>query len=243
MPDPQTHTEARPRHPASHATPRHSLARVGAPALALAGVLFAAYPALRPYHDEAALVGAAGMASGTWVAAHTFGMIGFVLLSLGLMSLALHSGGRRSTVTAAVLGWLGTALVLPYYGAETFALQAIGARAVADQDTSLLLLADAFRYGPVPMIFFGAGLLCLAAAGVCIAASTWRAGGVTRLAGLTLGLGLVLYLPQFFGTPPMRIAHGVLLLLGCLLIAVRLSNPRPLPTAVVATQATTAATQ
>lgn len=30
---------------------------------------------------------------------------------------------------------------------------------------------------------------------------------------------MLLYLPQFFGPPPVRIAHGVLLAVGCLWLA------------------------
>jgi hypothetical protein len=42
--------------------------RVGAVALAVAGVLFLAYPALRPWHDEGTVAGVtASMNSAVWV--------------------------------------------------------------------------------------------------------------------------------------------------------------------------------
>jgi hypothetical protein len=45
--------------------------RAGAVALAAAGVLFLAYPALRPWHDEGTVAGAvASMSSAAWVTAH-----------------------------------------------------------------------------------------------------------------------------------------------------------------------------
>ena len=50
------------------------------------------------------------------------------------------------------------------------------------------------------------------------------------MAAVAVGLGLLLYLPQFFGSPAMRIGHGVLLGLGCLalgLILARRATGRP----------------
>ena len=48
--------------------------RAGAAALAAAGALFLAYPALRPWHDENTATGAtAWMSSNAWVAAHFSG--------------------------------------------------------------------------------------------------------------------------------------------------------------------------
>ncbi|NEB06440.1 hypothetical protein G3I78_46570, partial [Streptomyces sp. SID13726] len=45
---------------------------------------------------------------------------------------------------------------------------------------------------------------------------------------LPFALGLVLLLPQFWGDPGLRVAHGVLLGAGCALLAVvALREPRP----------------
>src|SRR5215831_1359389 len=62
--------------------------RAGAAALAAAGLLFLAYPALRPWHDEGTVAGAtASMSSTAWVTAHFFAMLGFILMPLGLLAL------------------------------------------------------------------------------------------------------------------------------------------------------------
>ena len=98
--------------------------RAGAIALAAAGLLFLAYPALRPWHDEGTVAGAtASMSSTAWVTAHFFAMLGFILVPLGLLALRSALAATRAeplALTAAVLAWIGSGLVLPYYGAEDF---------------------------------------------------------------------------------------------------------------------------
>ncbi len=193
---------------------------------------FAAYPALRPYTDETALEGADAMASAAWVAAHSLGMVGFISLTLGVWAMSrpavLPGGGttgRAAGVTLA-LTWLGASLVLPYYGAETFGLQVIADRAAAEGDAGLLELAEAFRYGAVPLAFFGTGLLLLAGAGVALATTVRRCSLAVRVGGTVAGAALATYLPQFFLTPELRIGHGVLLGLGLLTLAAGLLAPR-----------------
>lgn len=137
--------------------------RAGAVIFGVAGLLFALYPAVRPYVDESTLSGAAAFASTAWVASHVFAMIGFVLLPLGL--------------------------------------------------------ADAIRFGPTQVVMFGAGLALLAAGGILAAAYVWRSGILPRWSGVPLGAGLVLFLPQFFTAPPVRIAHGLLVAAGCAWLA------------------------
>src|SRR5215813_6389782 len=71
-------------------------ARLGALALAAAGVLFLAYPAVRPWHDESTVSGAtASMSSSAWVAAHFFAMVGFILVPLGLLALRSAAASNR----------------------------------------------------------------------------------------------------------------------------------------------------
>jgi hypothetical protein len=200
---------------------------IGAAALLVAGLLFLLYPALRPYTDETTLAGAEAFASTAWVASHTAGIVAFILLPLGLRALAstttLTAGDTRTpgraVASAAVLAWLGGSLVLPYYGAEAFGLHVIGARAVTDADASLLELADAFRLGAVPVTVFGAGLLLLAAAGAGLMIASRTAGSTVRIGSLLTGAGLILYLPQFFAAPALRIAHGAVLAVGLALLA------------------------
>jgi hypothetical protein len=91
--------------------------RAGAAALAAAGVLFLAYPALRPWHDEGTVAGAtASMSSPAWVTAHFFAMLGFILMPLGLLALRAAlaaTGAEPLALTAAVLAWI--ALFLPQF--------------------------------------------------------------------------------------------------------------------------------
>ncbi|MCK6212267.1 hypothetical protein KZX45_17125 [Georgenia sp. EYE_87] len=195
---------------------------VTAVAFALAGAGFVVYPALRPYSDETTLAGAEAMSSTAWVLAHSVGMLAFLALTVAVWSLRRTVPGLRQlpAAVAAVLTWLGVSLVLPYYGGETFALQVIAERAATEAEPGLLELADAFRYQPVAIASFGAGLLALAAAGVSLATALRDSGTLGRAGGLLVGLGLVLYLPQFFVAPAGRIGHGVLLAAGCAALAV-----------------------
>ncbi len=208
------------RPPAHPTTPPQPIVpgRLAGGALATAGLLLAAYPALRPYSDETTAAGALAMSSTAWVIAHLCAVAAFVLLPMGL--LGLGSGARR----AAVAAWLGAGLVLPYYGAEVFGLHAISARAETTGDLTLLTLAEPIRFGLVPATLFGTGMLLLAASGVLAAVTTWRAGGPARWSALPLAAGLVLFLPQFFGPPAVRVAHGVLLGAGCVLLGVVLAR-------------------
>ncbi|ETK34178.1 hypothetical protein [Microbispora sp. ATCC PTA-5024] len=188
-------------------------ARSSALSLIGAGILFLLYPVVRPYSDEKSMAGARAMASSAWMAAHLFAVGGFILLTLGLLGLHLVLG-RRLALRAVVATWIGVGLTLPYYGAEVFGLNVIGGRAVRDQDASLLELADQFRYGPVAMTLFGAGLLLLAVGAVMAAVAVWRSGTLPRWSGVPLAAGFVLFLPQFFGTPALRMAHGALIAAG-----------------------------
>src|SRR5690348_237746 len=91
--------------------------RLGAAALAVAGVLFLAYPSVRPWHDESTATGAsASMGSNAWVAAHFFAMVGFVLLPLGLLALQAAVAATPAAPTArlaTVVAWVGCGLTLP----------------------------------------------------------------------------------------------------------------------------------
>src|SRR2546421_2457197 len=97
--------------------------RLEALGLAVAGVLFFLYPAIRPYSDEASLQGAAAFASSAWIVAHVLAMLGFVLLALGLLALYRSveaTPAERFAFLALVTTWIGAGLTLPYYGAEAF---------------------------------------------------------------------------------------------------------------------------
>ena len=64
---------------------------------------------------------------------------------------------------------------------------------------------------------FVAGLVALAVAGVLVAV---REGAV----GVPFAIAMVGFLPQFFAGPEIRIAHGVLLGVGLVLLAARARN-------------------
>lgn len=172
------------------------------------GILMAAYLMIRPYGDSASLapeVRAAAFASPRWVIAHLAGA--FALVSFARFALRLSDANPDSTA-AGLARWSGLAgavLVLPYYGAETFALHVIGQQALAD--VALLDLTDQIRNLPVGLTTFGVGLLLLAISGVA-AATAWRriAGS---LAAWPRGLGVALLLPQFYLPSVGRMAFGL----------------------------------
>lgn len=200
--------------------------RSGAFALAVAGVLFVLYPAVRPWQDESTVEGATkAMNSGAWVAAHLFAMVGFILVALGLLGLWNAVGRTRAerlALAAVVTTWIGVGLTLPYYGAEDFGLNAIARKAAEGQVSDLLGLVEAVRFSPVPITTFGLGLLLLAAGAVLAAVAIWRSGVLARSSGILFAAGFVLFLPQFFTPPAVRIAHGVLVAAGSIWLAVAL---------------------
>ncbi|KAB1648039.1 hypothetical protein F8O04_09905 [Pseudoclavibacter endophyticus] len=155
-------------------------------------------------------------------------MIAFIALALALRA----RGARRSELGA----WVGTGLLLPFYGAETFGLHAIGTHATISGADDLWQLADGVRNQPVALACFALGLLALAAVGVGVAVSSWRSGAVTRIAAIIVAAGLVTYLPQYFLPETGRVIHGVALGIGLLLLAAAPARaartPSPAPEAI-----------
>lgn len=172
--------------------------------LAVAGVLFLLYPVVRPWTDETTTAGAhEAMASWSWVAAHFFAMVGFILVPLALLGLRETLG-----ITPIAVMWAGAGLTLPYYGAEDF-----GLHGAATKGSNLLDVADAVRYNPIAVTMFGVGLVTLAVGAVMVARK------LNNYAAWTFAAGFVLFLPQFFTPAPVRIAHGVLMLAGLVWLA------------------------
>ncbi|UFU07230.1 hypothetical protein [Ruania halotolerans] len=191
-----------------------------------AGLGFALFPVLRPWSDAELSTRAETFASTGWVLSHTIGMVAFIALSLALAAAVIADGGprRRDALTvAAVLAWVGSVLILPYFGAETFGLQALGEHASGD-DQWLAAVSEQVRGGIVQTVMFGTGLLAVAVSGVALAVRWWAHGPLPRAAGTLVGLGLVTYLPQFFLSPALRTTHGVVLAIGCLLAAACLTR-------------------
>lgn len=191
--------------------------------MATAGVLFLLYPVVRPWTDETTAAGAhEAMASGAWVAAHAFAMIGFILVPVALLALR-DSIGLMPVVVMSV----GAGLTLPYYGAEDFGLHA----AATTKGGDLLAIADATRYNPVAITMFGAGLLTLAVGAILVAVAIWRSAALPRASGIVFAVGFALFLPQFFAPAPVRIAHGVVMLIGLVWLAVAMwrASQHPVP--------------
>jgi hypothetical protein len=196
--------------------------RLGAASLAVAGVLFVLYPAIRPFSDETSLQGAQAFASTAWLVAHILAMVAFTLVEVGLVGLYLALQGNRAegqAFWALVASLVGIGLTLPFYGGEAFGLHAIGQEAIKEQRAALVGLADVVRSGPGE-VMFAVGLLLLAVGAIIAAIAIWRSGVLAKWSGIPFALGFALYIPQFFGTQPIRVAHGVLVAIGCLWIAV-----------------------
>ncbi|BBG01401.1 MULTISPECIES: hypothetical protein [Pseudonocardia] len=199
-------------------------ARSAAAALVVAGLSFALLPPLFP-HDSAepGLVGAAATATTAWTVSHLFGMLALIALPLGVYGIRGLLGG--SAGPAVLLTTAGCGLALPYYGAETFGAAAVAELALATGDVSLLSGVEAIRWGALPATFLATGMLVLAAAGVLIAVGVRGGGALPSWAGVPLAAGLVLFVPQFFAPPAVRVLHGVLLAAGCILLAVTALRP------------------
>lgn len=197
--------------------PSEHILRVSA--LLIAGITFALYPMLRGSAPETGLIGAGLYARPTWLLAHCLGMVGFITASWGLSAVDRPAGR---------LAFGGTLLVLPYYGAEAFGLNAMGRLAVQTHDPSGVAAADMFRFQPVAITIFATGLLLLAAAGVRLLIALRHGSGLRRIGLVITGLALVAYLPQFFIPIQGRIVHGLVLGVGLLVLAGAASR-RPQP--------------
>jgi len=195
--------------------------RLGAIALGLAGILFILYPAIRPFSDEKSWLGAQAFASSAWIVAHVLAILAFILLGLGVLGLyiALRATPvERLAFWALVVTWAAVGLTLPFYGAEAFGLHAIGQQALAEHRAALLSLAGDVRSGPGLYLFL-TGLLLVAAGAVMVALAIWKSRTMPRWSGIPLAIGFALFIPQFFGSQPIRVLHGVLVAAACLWVA------------------------
>jgi hypothetical protein len=68
------------------------------------------------------------------------------------------------------------------------------------------------------------GLLLVAAGAIIIAAAIGGSRSPARYAGIPLAAGFALYLPQFTAGQPVRVAHGLLITAGGLLLARNLAR-------------------
>jgi len=191
--------------------------RPGALALAIAGVLLVLYPAIRPFPDEMSLQGARAFASTAWLVAHMLAMVGFSLLTVGLLGLFMAlqgTGVERHAFWTLIVGLVGVGLSLPFYGGEAFGLHAIGQEAIRQQNAALVGLAGDVRGGP-QLYMFLVGLLLIGGSAFMVATVIWKSGAFAKWSGVPFALGFAFYIPQFFGTQPIRVAHGLLVTAGC----------------------------
>jgi hypothetical protein len=196
--------------------------RLSAFAFAIAGIGFVLYPAIRPFSDEISLQGAAAFGSPQWLLAHMIAMVAFTLLMAGLLGVYMilrDENTEQLTYWALFTSVVGIGLTLPFYGGEAYGLHAVGLEALRQNNEALLSLATVIRSGP-GLFMFLLGLVVLAAGTIMYAVATWKSGAFSRWSGIPLALGMALYIPQFFGTQPVRVAHGVLVAIGCLWLAV-----------------------
>jgi hypothetical protein len=195
--------------------------RLTAGCFAVAGLCFVFYPAIRPFSNEVSLQGASAFGSGAWVISHSLAIAGFVLLVLGLFGAYLlfqQTRNERLVLVALVTSWIGVGLTLPFYGAEVFGLHAIGRAALQQKNAGLMSLAADVR-GEPGMWFIVIGLVVLGVGTIVYAVAVWRSGMFVRWSAIPLALGFALYIPQFFAPQALRVAHGLLVAVGCGLVA------------------------
>lgn len=210
--------------------PTATRTRSGAVALTLAGVLFVLYQAVAPRADETTMAGARAWADYAWVLSHVSAIVGFVLISLGL--LALHQALADTRVErlgfrTMVIGWVGVGLLLPYYGAEVYGLNALGKHVAASGDTALLGLSEDFRMDATAVAMFVTGLALVGLAGILAAVAVWRSGRLNRWTGIPLAVALATLIPQYFVPQPVRIGHGVVVAIGAVTLAAALWRAAP----------------
>jgi hypothetical protein len=199
--------------------------RLGAAALGLAALLFAAFPIVRPFFpapdvgSPASLTTAArALASPAWVLGHFMAMAGFVLLVFGLLTLYVRladTPAERRAFLAMLLGLAGIALILPTLGGETYALPAVGKNYLAGQTDAFAAVIA--MYGGPDVLVLLVGLLLMAIGAVVLATAIWQSSALPKWAGVLLTIGLALWCPLF--PQLIRIVDGALVGLGGLWLA------------------------
>ncbi|GIG71211.1 hypothetical protein [Phytomonospora endophytica] len=200
--------------------PSPATTRLGAAALAAAGVLFAGYQLFRPYADETTMDGLKAMASNQWIAAHLFASLAYLLIPFGFYALRPLVGHTKVATAAVVTAWIGAGMTILYYGAEIFGVHEMAVRGVATDDITMLELVDGFRFHPAAITVFAAGLLLLGVSGILAAVAIVKSDAVASWTGWPLAVGMAALLPQFFTPPAGRMVHGVIFGLGGIAVAV-----------------------
>lgn len=179
---------------------------------ATSGLALFGYLALRPWTAGDT---AAGWANPLWPLSHLLAVAGFVAYA-GL-------GARRPGRLGAVLAAATVGLLLPYYGAEAFGLPALSGLASEQAAT----VAQAFRYGAIPLVTFALGWVALGWLAVRTARTLRTPDRLTRVALTVHTIAMLAWLPVFFLPPAGRIAHAAVICETALVIAVRGSRRQP----------------
>ncbi len=72
------------------------------------------------------------------------------------------------------------------------------------------------------------GLVLLAVGAIMVASVVWRSPAFSKWSAVPFALGFALYIPQFFGIQPLRVAHGAVVAAGYLWIAARMGRQHSL---------------
>jgi hypothetical protein len=192
--------------------------RLGALAFGISGVLFAAFPIVRPYYLDLARDPANGVqviSSPAWMVSHVLLILALSLLPFGLLTtfaVLAPTGAERRALVGMVLGIAGGCLFLPVAGVEAFALPAIAHLYLQGQIGTLDAIETA-RSGLRATIFLP-GLVFLGLGGVFTALAAWRSDRLPRWAAITFALGLVFFMPLL--PQPVRMVDGALIGIGAL---------------------------
>jgi Domain of unknown function (DUF4386) len=104
-------------------------------------------------------------------------------------------------------------------------LHAIGQEAIKEKNPALLSIVNSVRLGEA-IVFFIPGLLFLAVGTILFATVIWRSSSLPTWIGMPLAVGFALYIPQFFEPQSIRVAHGLLITIACMLIAWSMLKPK-----------------
>ncbi|MBA8796030.1 hypothetical protein FHX74_003671 [Friedmanniella endophytica] len=195
-------------------------------ALAVAGLLFALFPVLRPFAaDAAGLTAADGWSSPAWLVAHLCAIVGYVAAGFGVLglrdALAGFLGGRVAGAALAVW-WAGAGLVLAALGAEAFGLGTLGDWIERTRQFDLVALGGALDHGQPRFGLHLAGLALLGVAGVLVALAVLRSDAMPPGAGVLFGLAFVAAPVQLVAPTWVQVLLGIVTALGCLVLALQL---------------------
>jgi hypothetical protein len=193
--------------------------RLGAVALAVSALLFAAFPLVRPFFPldvfSPTLADAASgpLTSPSWLISHLLLTAAFALLPCGLLAIygtLAEGAGEPGALRGLVLAIVGIGLVVPAVGVEVFAMPVIAGLYLAGATAAAPAFASIYR-GPMTLVMV-LGLLGLALGAIDLARGIWRRRALPRWAGVLLAVGLSLWLPLL--PRPVRILDGLLIGLG-----------------------------